>query len=162
MAEEKTESPKPALSAERKEQIKSQLQIAGLFLLLLLLMSTAAVTAFMALGIIDIAPTTEGPANSMTDAQLICDKTLQEQHGDKLQIFTLDDLSSHADDETGGYKLYYELNMFRDPGRMSGVNKFYVNCFVSANGQIRRMDLYEEKDYVPRPSRKTKGNDIGL
>ncbi|MGH1485622.1 MAG: hypothetical protein ACRBCI_05325 [Cellvibrionaceae bacterium] len=165
-AEEKTsteESPEDEnLKKEKRKKIISHVQVVGLVFLLFSLMTTSVVTALMATGIIDISPAASGPANSMTDAQLICDKALQTEHGDKLQMFSMDDLSSHSDGQKGGYKLYYEMNMFRDASRRTGVDKFYVNCFVSASGRIKQMDLLEEKSYVPKAGRRTKGNAFGL
>ncbi len=151
-----------AEEAPAKKRLNVQWQVIGLILLLLILMTTSVVTALMATGIIDIYPDEHGPVNSMTDAQFICDQELQAEHGELMQMFVLDDLSSHSDDKRGGYKLYYEMNMYRDASRSTGVNKFYINCFVSAGGRIKRMELFEEKEYAPKAGRRSQGNAIGL
>ena len=137
-------------------------QVIGLLVLLFILMSTSVVTALMAMGVINVQPQNSTPVNSMTDAMFVCDKALLAEHGDRLQISTLDDLSSRPDAQAGGFMLFYELNLYRDAKGKSGVNKFYVNCFVSDKGRIRRMDLYEEKNFVPKPVRRTHGNAFGL
>jgi hypothetical protein len=147
---------------KKRKGIVSYLQVGGLILLLFALMTTSVVTALMATGIIDISTSTNGPANSMTDAQFICNNALQKEHGDRLQAFSMDDLSSREDKARGGYKLYYELEMYRDASKQTGVTHFYVNCFVAANGRIRRMDLMEEKIFVPKPVKRTHGNAFGL
>jgi hypothetical protein len=159
--ETEEEQAEEKLDKAKRQKIVTYVQVGGLIFLLFSLMTTSVVTALMATGIINISPATSGPANSMTDAQLICDRALQAEHGDKLQIFTLDDLSSHPDDK-GGFMMYYELNMFRDASKKTGINKFYVNCFVNASGRIRQMDLFEDKGYMPKAGRRTRGNAFGL
>ena len=160
--EEKTSTENQKLQKERRKKVTSHVQVIGLVFLLFALMTTSVVTTLMATGMIDISSVAGEPVNSMTDAQLICDKALQAEHGDQLQMFSMDDLSSHSDGNTGDYNLYYELNMFRGVGRQSGVTKFYANCFVTASGRVRQMDLLEEADYVPKAVRRTKGNAFGL
>lgn len=147
---------------ERLLILKPWLQVGGLVVLLLILMTSSLVTGLMVTGIIDINPEKKRTVSNMGDAMSICDNAIQEDHGALLQAFALDDLSSHGDKESGGYRLYYELNMYRDNTRQTGVNRFYVNCFVSAKGRIKRMDLLEDKSFVPRALRRSKGNAIGL
>lgn len=147
---------------ERFLILKPWLQVGGLVALLVMLMTTSLVTGLMVTGIIDINPENKRVVSNMGDAMSICDSAIQEDHGALLQAFALDDLSSHSDRESGGYRLYYELNMYRDNTRQTGVNKFYVNCFISAKGRIKRMDLLEDKSFVPRAVRRSKGNVIGL
>ena len=151
-------------AAEKQDNSKRKMyiiQVVGLVALLFILMTTSVVTTLMATGIIDISQQTDGPANSMTDAQFICAKALKAEHGGKMQSFALDDHSSRGD-ESGGYKMFYELNMFRGGDRNSGVTKFYVNCFVTSSGRVRRLDLFEEKPYVPKAGKRSHGNAFGL
>lgn len=148
--------------SERLSEFKSWFQVAGLIVLLLMLMTTSIVTGLMVTGVININEEKKQVVSNMGDATSICDQALQDEHGDLMQAFALDDLSSHGDEESGGYKLFYEMNMYRDTSRQSGVQKFYVNCFVSAAGRIKRMDLLEDKSFVPKAVRRTSGNVIGL
>lgn len=156
-------SPQKTLTEEERKKKASSIQVLGLVILLLVLMATSAVTAFMAIGVIDLSSTTKyGPANSLTDAQFICDKVLKEEYGAKLQSIALDDLSSRENNKRDGYKLFYEMNLYRDASRKTGVSKFYVNCFVSAAGVIRQLDLSEEKTFAPKAGRRTTGNRFGI
>jgi hypothetical protein len=157
VAEESQEEGKP-----KSKKLLSYLQVGGLVLLLFALMTTSVVTALMATGIIDINSSANGPVNNLTDAQYVCNNALKKEHGDKLQAFALDDLSSREDPNNGGYKLYYEMEMYRDASKQTGVSHFYVNCFVTAAGRIRRMDLMEEKIFVPKPVKRSHGNAFGL
>lgn len=156
-----TDTDKATTQANKKKVI-ARIQVVGLIALLFALMTTSVVTALMATGIIDISPATSGPANSMTDAKLICDGELQQEYGNKLQAYAMDDLSSRSGGKGGGYRLYYEITMYRDSGRKTGVDKYYVNCFVTATGRIRQFELFQEKTYVPKAGRRTKGNAFGL
>ncbi|MBX2810101.1 MAG: hypothetical protein KTR20_15890 [Cellvibrionaceae bacterium] len=147
---------------EKRNKKSSLLQVGGLIGLLLALMVTSVATSLMAVGIIDLFPKSNGKVHSMTDAQFICDKALRAEHGEALRSFVVDDHSSHFDDASGRYKMFYEIDMFKGGAKQQGVNKFYANCFVSANGRIRNMDLFEEKSYVPKAVRRTKGNAFGI
>ncbi|MBX2809645.1 MAG: hypothetical protein KTR20_13555 [Cellvibrionaceae bacterium] len=140
----------------------SFLQLAGLIVLLLLLMVTSVVTSLMAVGIVDLFPEGSAQVQSMTDAQFICDKALRSEYGQTLRSFVVDDHSSHFDGQSSRYKMFYEMDMYREGNKGQGVNRFYVNCFVSANGRIRNLELFEEKTYTPKAVRRTKGNAFGL
>jgi len=157
------EAPAEKISIKEHLRIlKPWLQVGGLVTLLIMLMTTSLVTGLMAVGVININPENRRVVNNMGDAMSICEGEIQQEHGSLLQAFAVDDLSSHGDKASGGYRLYYELNMYRDTTRQSGVNKYYVNCFVSAGGRIKRMELLEDKTFVPKALRRTKGNAIGL
>lgn len=152
---------------KRRKQLVARLQVVGLVFLLFSLMVTSVVTTLMATGVIDIASKESTVVSSIMDAQFICDKELKMEYGDKVQTYTVDDLSSRADDKRGGYKMYYELTMYpgdKEKGirRNTGVNMYYANCFVSSTGLVRQLDLFEEKSYVPKAGKRTKGNDFGL
>ncbi|MGH1440000.1 MAG: hypothetical protein ACRBBR_07830 [Cellvibrionaceae bacterium] len=168
MAVDEDEAPQEEADADKisvKERfiiLKPWLQVGGLVVLLMMLMTTSLVTGLMVTGVININPENKRVVSNMGDAMSICDGAIHDEHGSLLQTFALDDLSSHGDKESGGYRLYYELNMYRDNTRQTGVNKFYVNCFVSAKGRIKRLDLLEDKSFVPRALRRSKGNAIGL
>lgn len=140
----------------------SLIQVGGLVVLLVLLISASIVTFLLASGSLDLASGSQRSVNHIGDAMLICDKELQDEHGELMQAFAVDDLSSHGDKESGGYRLYYEVNMYRDSSRQTGVQKYYINCFVSSKGNIKRFDFLEDKTFVPKALRKTRGNEIGL
>lgn len=162
VAPEEEAAPEKVSIAERIKPYKAWFQVVGLVLLLVILMTTSLVTGLMVTGVIDINADNKRMVNNLGDAMSICDGAIQEEHGGLLQAFVLDDLSSHGDEKSGGYRLYYEMSVYRDATRQTGINKFYINCFVSAGGRIKRMDLLEDKAFVPRAVRRTKGNAIGL
>lgn len=147
---------------ERLSVAKPWLQVGGLVVLLLMLMTTSLVTGLMVTGVININPENKLVVSNMGDAMSICDRAIQDEQGALLQAFAVDDLSSHGDEVSGGYRLFYEMNRYRDATRQTGVDKFYINCFVSAKGRIKRLDVLEDKSFVPRAVRKSKGNAIGL
>jgi hypothetical protein len=154
--------PANKLSKEERQRKVVRMQLLGLVLLLLALIVTSVVTGLMASGAINIKAGPNGPAESMTDAQLICDRAIAEEHGATMQSFVVDDMSSRTDKKGGGYKVYYELNLYRDASRSSGVKKHFVNCFVSSSGRVNRMDVFEDKIFVPKPIQRSSGNAFGL
>lgn len=154
-----------AAAEEKKipnKKATTRLQVIGLIMLLLTLMTTSVITAMMATGFIDVTPQSYGPVNSMTDAMIICDRAIHEEHNDGIQTLTLDDLSSRSDAGGDGFRLYYEISMYRDPSHTTGTKTFYANCFVTASGRVKRMDLYEQKNFVPKAIRRSRGNPIGI
>ncbi|MFT6389503.1 MAG: hypothetical protein ACJAUP_002896 [Cellvibrionaceae bacterium] len=154
--------PKKVSFSERLVIAKPWLLVGGLILLLVMLMVTSIVTGLMVTGVININPDNKQVVSSMGDAMSICEGAIQDEQGALLQAFAVDDLSSHGDDASGGYRLFYKINKYRDVSRQTGVDRFYVNCFVSAKGRIKRLDFIEDKVFVPRAARKSKGNEIGL
>jgi len=147
---------------ERLALVKPWLLVGGLVVLLVMLMMTSLVTGLIVSGIININPDNKQVVSNMGDAMSICEGAIQDEQGALLQAFAIDDLSSHGDDASGGYRLFYEINKYRNASRQTGVDKFFVNCFVSAKGRVKRLDFLEDKAFVPRAARKSKGNEIGL
>ena len=148
--------------AKSKTVKKSRKQIVVLILLLLLLMTTSVVTSLMAVGIIDLFPDEGKSVNSMTDAYIVCNDAIKSEHGEQVRSVMMDDFSSRFDEVSGRYKMFFEVDMFREKQNQAGINKFFVNCFVSPNGRIRALDLFEEKPYIPKAGKRTTGNAFGL
>ena len=127
------------------------------------LIMTSTVTGLMVVGLIDINPQNKRNISNMGDAITICDAAIEEEYGDLLQVFALDDRSSHDDEASRGYKLYYDVNMYRDVSKKTGVKSYFVNCFVSAKGRIKRLEALEDKTFVPKALRARRvGNPFGF
>ena len=140
----------------------SRLQVICLVVLLILLVVTSVTTALMATGVIKVSEKS-GSIASMTDAQLLCDQELRKDYGVAMNSFVVDDRSSHFDNNTGKFKMFYEMEVYRDASQQTGTKIFFVNCFVSGKrGTITRMDYLEQKDFVPKAGRRTHGNPFGL
>ncbi len=141
---------------------KTWIQLGGLVFLLLALMLTSMITGLMVVGVININPQNNVMVNNMGDAISVCDDAIKDEYRDLLQAFNVDDLSSLRDPESGGFKLYYDVNIYRDETRRTGVQSYFVNCFVSSKGRLKRLDLIEDKEFTPKPIRQTHGNPIGF
>lgn len=149
-------------SSKKKQKDSTTGQMVGLFLVLLLLVALSTVGTLVAVGVIDFSEETH-PVGSITDAESICNGRVKSDYGESLNAITVDEFSSRYDQQTGVYKMFYELNVYRGKGKTSGVNTFYVNCFVSANnGGIKRIDYLEQKDFKPKAIRRSHGNAFGF
>ena len=80
-----------------------------------------------------------------------------------MSSLSVDDRSSLFDKGEGKFKLYYQLDLYREGSRGAGVSTFYVNCFVSAaRGNIQRIEYLEQLDFKPKAVRREKGNAFGF
>lgn len=150
------------MAQAKKKQADSTFQLMALLLILLALIALSTVGTLVAVGVIDFSEEAQ-PVGSITEAEGICNSRVKGDYGDSLNAMTVDDFSSRYDQQSGTYKMFYQLDVYRGSGKKSGVDVFYVNCFVSASdGDIDRIDYLEQKDFKPKAIRRTHGNAFGF
>ena len=150
-------------NSKAKKPNKIVKQIIGLVVVLALLVAISTLATLMVAGKIEILPEAAEPIGYIGDAENICHHQVMQDHGDMLAAISIDDRSSHYDQASGKYKLFYQLDVYRDANKQSGVNVFYVNCMVSSSrGVIARMEYLEQVDFKPKAIRREKGNAFGF
>ena len=145
-----------------KKRDSTLLQIIGLLLLLVTLVIMSTVGTLIALGIIK---TGDQPVsvNSITDAENVCDQRVRRDYQQQLNFMTVDDRSSRYDSASGRYKMFYELGVYQGNDHQSGVQTFYVSCYVSAKqGVVSRIDYLEQTEEKIKAIRRSHGNEFGL
>lgn len=99
----------------------------------------------------------------IVDAEKVCERRMKADYGNEISALAVDDRSSFFDEPSGRYKLHYQLELFRNGAKQSGVNLFYVNCVVTASsGDIRRIDYLEQLEFKPKAVRRETGNAFGF
>jgi len=136
-------------------------QILGLILLLLSLLSVSVASTLMAMGVVKLQPPTKA-MGSMMDAENMCNGLIREDYQENLSSFHVDDFSSRFNEDAGQYMMFYEVELKRDVNTPSGVDKFFLNCFVSVKGRLAAFDLFEEKAFVPKALKRGTGNAFGM
>jgi len=135
-----------SLATNREETKKggsSTGQIIGLICLLVALVALSTVGTLVALDVIQIGDK-PAPVESIVDAESVCGQRVRSDYGQKLNAISVDDRSSRYESSSGQYKMFFQLDVYRDSSKLSGVQTFYVNCFVSARqGSIARIDYLE-------------------
>ncbi len=87
MAVDEDEAPQEEADADKisvKERfmiLKPWLQVGGLVVLLMMLMTTSLVTGLMVTGVININPENKRVVSNMGDAMSICDGAIHDEHG---------------------------------------------------------------------------------
>lgn len=99
--------------------------------------------------------------SSMLDAKLICDKKVKDKYDKSLQHSTLNDYSSRYEADFGGYKLFYDVNVYRSKRRNDGTDRFMFKCYVLSDGNISQASVVKRVSRAPEASRKTKTNLFG-
>lgn len=145
-----------------KKSNKVLSQLIGLVVVLVVLVAASTVTTLVATGTIEVAPEKGTPISYIGDAEQVCNQRVKQDQGSTLSSMSVDDHSSHFDEASGQYKLYYQLDLYRDAGKQSGVKLFYVNCTVSSRGIISRIEYLEHLDFKPKAIRREKGNAFGF
>lgn len=130
-------------------------------MLLLGLLSISVVSTLIAVGVIKLEQPTQA-MNSIVDAENMCNGLIRQDYQANLSSFHVDDFSSRFNADTGQYMMFYEVELKRDMNTPSGVNKYFLNCFVSAKGRLAAFDIFEEKTFVPKAVRRTTGNAFGM
>ncbi len=74
--------------------------------------------------------------NSMTDAKLACDKKVKGRFGRLLQYSALNNTASRYDDDFDGYKLFYDVSVYRNKERNSGVRQAMYKCYIHNDGYV--------------------------
>jgi len=73
---------------------------------------------------------------SMTDAKLVCDKKVKGRFGRLLQYSALNNTASRYDDDFNGYKLFYDVSIYRNKERNSGVRQAMYKCYIHNDGYV--------------------------
>ncbi len=150
-----------AKKSEKKSSVFKQLL--GLVVVLLILVALSTMATLVATGVVEIEEEQGQPVNHMTDAEVICDARVENDHGSNLSVATVDDRSSHYDPASGLYKMFYQVELYRDVSRQTGVKRFFVNCFVSSSrGLVSRVEYLEQQDFKAKPIRRATGNIFGF
>lgn len=148
--------------ASKENKSKNLMQIVVLIIALVILILLAATATLVSLGVIELG-SSNPPVKSLIDAELLCDTEIRNDYEETLSSFFVDDRSSRFDNKEGKYKLFYQMQVYRDGNKKGGVETYYVNCFVSsAKGAVTDMRYYEDRDFTGKPIRRTKGNAFGL
>jgi hypothetical protein len=73
---------------------------------------------------------------SMTDAKLACDEKVKGRFGRLLQYSALNNTASRYDDDFNGYKLFYDVSIYRNKERNSGVKQVMYKCYIHNDGYV--------------------------
>jgi hypothetical protein len=73
---------------------------------------------------------------SMTDAKLACDKKVKGRFDQLLQYSVLNNTASRYDDDFDGYKLFYDVGIYRNKERNSGVRQVIYKCYIHNDGYV--------------------------
>lgn len=140
-------------------------QIVGLVVLLALLVGASIVVTLMATGTIE-TPTivvTYKPVEDVVDAEKICDTQIRFDYGDRVNSIILDERSGRFNKALGEYQLFYQLNVYRDETRKSGVENIYANCYiVAAGGYAPRLEYVDPGGEKSEVSRRDDTNIFGF
>ncbi len=146
-----------------KQQGAFTKQVVGLVVILVILICISVIATLIATNKIEVTGEKSKPVEYIADAENLCGQRMNEDRGDTLNMAAVDDRSSFYDKKSGDFKLFYEVEIYRDAGKQSGVNTYYVNCFVSSSsGNISRIEYLEQKDFKPKAIRRTHGNAFGF
>jgi hypothetical protein len=134
-----------------------------LLAVLLFLVAVSAMTILIATGTVDIMAPDAPPIEYIGDAEKACDRRVKTDRGSSLSALSVDDHSSFYDESSGEFKLFYEMQLFNDSNKQSGVTTFYVNCVVSsARGVIAKMKYLEDLEVTQKAIRREHGNAFGF
>lgn len=152
--------PSQSKSSARKSGSKNAKQIIVLVGLLLALICLSIATSF----IVVVGPDEEEEASfrsvrSIMDAMRLCENRIDVDYGSRLQTAIFDDRSSFSDTSSGLFKLFYEVHLFREESKRSGITGYYATCFVSGTGEVKKLNLSQQKDFVPTPIRRAREDD---
>ena len=100
--------------------------------------------------------------SSMTDAKLACDKKVKGKYGSLLQAAPLNYSSSRYEDDFDGYKLFYDVSVYRNKERNSGVNRLIFKCFIFNDGDVSETGIIKTTPTPAKARRKIDGNIFGF
>ena len=141
------------------------LKIIGLVSLLLILIGASIGVTLMAIGTLDVEVVKKQgkPVTDIFEAEKICHARIRVDHGDALNSVNLDERSGRYDKNNSEYQLFYQLNIYRDKTRRTGIAVFYTNCYISsADGSIARMEYLEHGETTSDVKKRSDTNFIGL
>lgn len=100
--------------------------------------------------------------SSMTDAKLACDKKIKNKYGSLLQSAPLNSVSSRYEDDFGGYKLFYDVSVYRNKDRRSGINRVIFKCFIFNDGDVSETGIIKTTPPPAKARRKIDSNIFGF
>jgi hypothetical protein len=150
--------------AKKKKSILPQ--IIGLIVLLLLLVGASAVVILMATGTVDvevIAKKKGNPVSEMVDAEKICNRQVRTDYTGRLNSIAHNERSGRYDKPTGNFKLFYQLEIYRDESKQTGTKVVYVTCNIaSADGVIFQMEYLDDSEEKIEALRRDDTNIFGF
>lgn len=151
------------MAVKEKKKNSAMYQMLGLSVLLLLLISVSTVATLVLTGTVEVSTNKGSAVTYIVDAEKLCERRMKADYGNEISTLAVDDRSSFFDEPGGRYKLHYQLELFRNGAKQSGVNLFYVNCEVTASsGDIRRIEYLEQLEFKPKAVRRETGNAFGF
>jgi hypothetical protein len=100
--------------------------------------------------------------SSMTDAKLACDKKVKEKYGSLLQFSSLNNGSSRYEEHFGGYKLFYNVSVYRNEERSSGTKALMFKCYIYTDGGVSETGSVSTGLGPGKASRKIDSNYFGF
>lgn len=151
------------IKIKSKKKGSTRSQIITLIIVLTFLVVIAVIATLMNTGVIVLKRSDSAPVRYLGDAQQVCKNRIQADHVDSLQMLAVDDLSSRFDEESGQFKVFYEMSVYADASKQTGVKNLYVNCMISsASGTVFKMEYLEQKEFTGKPIRREYGNPFGF
>lgn len=143
------------------------LKVIGLVTLLLVLIGASVSVTLMAIGTFDVKSVVTNknakPVDDIFEAEKICRAQILLDHGDSLHFINTDERSGRYDKNDGEYRVFYQLDIYRDATKRTGVNVFYSNCYISSvDGSVARMEYLQQEDGGSEVSKRDDTNSIGL
>ena len=99
---------------------------------------------------------------SMTDAKLACDKKVKGRFGRLLQYSALNNTASRYDDDFDGYKLFYDVSIYRNKERNSGVRQVMYKCHIYNDGHVHDARVVQSTRNSNDGSQEIDGNFFGF
>lgn len=146
-----------------KRANKMVCQVLSLLAILLALVAISAVATMVLTGAVEVGAVKSEPINFIADAEKMCDARVRNDHQGVLSSMTIDDRSSLFDKASGRFKMFYQLDVYRDTTRRTGVKTIYVNCDVSGqHGTISKVEYLEQEEEKTKAIRRQRGNAFGF
>lgn len=151
------------LASDRKKKMRRQV-----FILLAVLITIGANAQIVYFALSDIFRTQflgfDEPLGlkSMTDAKLACDKKVKGSFGRLLQYSALNNTASRYDDDFDGYKLFYDVSIYRDKERNSGVKQVMYKCHIHNDGYVHEAKVIQSTRDSNWGSQEIDGNIFGF
>lgn len=154
----------PAAKKAAKKSTASikAIQLVALIVILILLICISIGSTLIVTGVVDLPSEEIAPITYIYDAQKMCDQQIRDEFKDKLKAAYVDDFSSRLDESTGVYKMFYEIDIKRDVNSESGVDKYFLSCFISGKGRLKVFDFAKDDIFVPKATKKESAHPFGL
>jgi cytoskeletal protein RodZ len=162
-------TPGKASSKAKKSKPKNKKKLLWQIIILMIVLIALAASAFTAFFTSTITFGTKpldgkkvSGLSSMTDAKLVCDKEVKEKYGNSLQVATLNHSSSRYEDHYGGYKLFYDVRVYRNQAKTSGTDHLMFKCYVYNDGDVSETGIIKTAPTPAKALRKSDSNFFGF